>query len=128
MRLRRHFVDYVGAVDTDASRDAHLRNARRRQAQDALAFERDREAMLVSELEDILAEAVRPWAGKYLTDVDVGAWKGYQPLVWDREPTVEEIVRHLWTELDTEVEGLREIALVESNEFDRCRTVRLTRD
>jgi 6-pyruvoyl-tetrahydropterin synthase len=84
--------------------------------------------MPADELEDILSDAVKAWSGKYLTDVDVGTWKGYEPLVWDREPTVEEIVRHLWTELETEVEGLREIALVESNEFDRCRTVRLTRD
>ncbi len=60
MRLRRHRVDYVGAVDTNANRDAHLRAARRRQAQEALAFERDREAMLVSELEDVLAEAEGP--------------------------------------------------------------------
>jgi hypothetical protein len=37
-------------------RDAHVRAARRRQAEDALAFERDREAVLVAELEDLLAE------------------------------------------------------------------------
>ena len=37
-------------------RDAHVRAARRRQALDALAFEQDREAMLVEQLEDVLAE------------------------------------------------------------------------
>jgi hypothetical protein len=37
-------------------RDAHVRAARRRQALDALAFEQDREAVLVEELEDVLAE------------------------------------------------------------------------
>jgi hypothetical protein len=37
-------------------RDAHVRAARRRQALDALTFERDREAVLVEELEDVLAD------------------------------------------------------------------------
>lgn len=77
------------------------------------------------DLERILAETVEPWRGHYLTDTDVGEWKGYKPLLWDREPTVEEIVRHLWRRLDGSVPGLTEIALVESAEFDRCRTVRL---
>jgi hypothetical protein len=36
-------------------RDAHVRAARRRQALDALEFERDREEMLAVELEDTLA-------------------------------------------------------------------------
>ena len=44
-------VDYLGSVD----RDAHVRAARRRQALDALEFERDREEMLAVELEDVLA-------------------------------------------------------------------------
>jgi hypothetical protein len=48
-------VDYRDAVD----RDAHARAALRRQAEDALTFERDREAMLTVELEDILADATR---------------------------------------------------------------------
>ena len=52
-------------------------------------------------------------------------WQTYTPLVWDREPTVEEIVRHLWRELEAEVDGLVEVALHESTEFDRSRTVRL---
>jgi hypothetical protein len=47
-------------VETNANRDAHLRAGRRRQAQDALAFEQDRESMLVGELEDVLAEAEGP--------------------------------------------------------------------
>ena len=42
----------LAAVD----RDAHVRAARRRQALDALAFEQDREAVLVEQLEDVLAE------------------------------------------------------------------------
>jgi 6-pyruvoyl-tetrahydropterin synthase len=79
------------------------------------------------ELEATLLAAVEPWSGHYLTDVDVGKWKGYTPIVWDREPTVEEIARRLWTILDDQLPGLTEIALVESTEFDRCRTVRLSR-
>ena len=77
------------------------------------------------DLERILAEAVEPWSGHYLSDTDVGEWKGYTPLLWDREPTVEEIVRRLWSDLEAKVPGLSEVALVESTEFDRCRTVRL---
>ncbi len=77
------------------------------------------------DLEATLLRAVAPWQGKYLTNEDVGQWKGYDPLVWEREPTVEEIVRVLWKHLEGEVAGLTEVALVESTEFDRCRTVRL---
>jgi 6-pyruvoyl-tetrahydropterin synthase len=79
------------------------------------------------ELEQILHELVEPWHGHYLTDEDVGEWKGYQPLVWDREPTVEEIARRLWSELDGRVHGLVSVGVVESTEFDRCRTVRVSR-
>lgn len=77
------------------------------------------------DLERLLLETVQPWQGCYLTDEDVGEWKGYRPLLWEREPTVEEIVRHLWSALADRVEGLTEVALSESSEFDRCRTVRL---
>lgn len=79
------------------------------------------------ELEHILHELVEPWRGHYLTDRDVGEWKGYQPLVWDREPTVEEIARRLWHALDERIDGLVSVAVVESTEFDRSRTVRLNR-
>lgn len=79
------------------------------------------------EFEQILNELVEPWRGRYLTDEDVGEWKGYQPLVWDREPTVEEIARRLWSQLDEQVPGLVSVAVVESTEFDRCRTVRVSR-
>jgi 6-pyruvoyl-tetrahydropterin synthase len=79
------------------------------------------------DLEEMLQQVVEPWRGHYLTDTDVGEWKGYQPLVWDREPTVEEIARHIWEQLEIQVPGLVSIAVVESTEFDRCRTVRLTR-
>ncbi len=80
------------------------------------------------ELERLLADTVEPWRGHYLTDVDVGEWKGYTPLVWAREPTVEEIVRQLWTTLSARVPGLQSIALEEAAEFDRCRVVELSRD
>jgi hypothetical protein len=43
-------------MSASLDRDAHVRAARRRQAVDALAFEQDREAMLVGQLEDVLAE------------------------------------------------------------------------
>lgn len=79
------------------------------------------------ELEQVLHDLVEPWRGRYLTHEDCGEWKGYQPLVWDTEPTVEEIARRLWAMLDQRVDGLKSIAVVESTEFDRCRTVRLTR-
>jgi len=79
------------------------------------------------ELEQVLTDLVDPWRGKYLTDEDVGAWKGYLPLVWDREPTVEEIARRLWAQLDQRIHGLRSLAVTEATEFDRSRTVRLTR-
>jgi hypothetical protein len=41
-------------------RDAQVRAARRRQALDALEFERQREAMLAEQLEDVVAEADGP--------------------------------------------------------------------
>ena len=77
------------------------------------------------DLEAILVEAVRPWQGRYLTNEDVGEWKGYEPLVWEREPTVEEICRVLWRELEPQVPGLVEVSLIEGTEFDRCRKVTL---
>jgi 6-pyruvoyl-tetrahydropterin synthase len=82
--------------------------------------------MPADDLEALLHELVDPWRGRYLTDADVGNWKGYQPLVWDAEPTVEEITRRLWEQLSGDVPGLVSLALVESTEFDRCRTVRLS--
>ena len=78
------------------------------------------------ELEEILNELVEPWQGHYLTHEDVGEWKGYEPMVWDREPTVEEIPRRLWSAHDERVDGLVSVAVVESADFDRCRTVRLS--
>ena len=77
------------------------------------------------DLERILEDVVRPWRGHYLTDEDVGDWKGYRPLLWEREPTVEEICRVLWRELEPKVPGLIRVSLTESTEFDRCRTVTL---
>lgn len=82
----------------------------------------------VDDLEALLARIVEPWHGRYLTDVDEGEWKGFTALVWDREPTVEEIVRRIWRELEPQVPQLREVALREADEFDRCRVVRLTAD
>jgi 6-pyruvoyl-tetrahydropterin synthase len=78
------------------------------------------------DLEQVLIRAVRPWERRYLTHEDVGEWNGYSPIVWDREPTVEEITRRLWEQLTTQVPGLVSLALVESTEFDRCRTVRVS--
>lgn len=81
--------------------------------------------MPADDLEALLCDAIEPWEGHYLTTEDLGRWKHFNPIVWDREPTVEEIARHLWQTLSQRVPGLESIALVESNEFDRCRTVRL---
>ena len=79
------------------------------------------------DLEDLLRSAVQPWERHYLTDEDLGPWKGFEPLVWDAEPTVEEIARRLWDTLEPGLPTLESVALVESTEFDRCRTVRLSR-
>ncbi len=84
--------------------------------------------MPADDLEALLRAEVEPWAGHYLTDTDIGPWKSFLPLVWDREPTVEEIVRRLWNSIDPKVHGLVEVALTESSEFDRSRTVRLRRE
>lgn len=83
--------------------------------------------MPADDLEAILTDAVSPWVGRYLTDTDEGEWKGYEPLCCEREPTVEELVRMLWAELEPRVDGLLEVSLVESHEFDRCRRVSLRR-
>ena len=79
------------------------------------------------DLEHLLVEVVEPWRGRYLTDVDSGTWKGYQPLVWDREPTVEEITRRIWDALEPAVPGLVEVSVEEASEFDRRRLVTLRR-
>jgi 6-pyruvoyl-tetrahydropterin synthase len=84
--------------------------------------------MPADDLEELLHQVVAPWAGHYLTDVDLGPWKRLTPLVWDKEPTVEEIVRRIWASLEPIVPGLAEVALIESVEFDRSRKVRLMRD
>ena len=84
--------------------------------------------MPADDLEDLLHREVAPWAGHYLTALDVGAWKSFTPLVWDREPTVEETVRRLWASLEPKVPALVELSLTESEEFDRARTVRLRRE
>lgn len=84
------------------------------------------------DLEKELTCVVEPWRGHYLTDEDVGPWKGFEPLVWDREPTVEEVVRHIWDELDRRFAliahaDLEAVTLEEASEFDRCRVVSLSR-
>lgn len=84
------------------------------------------------DLEAVLAHVVEPWRGRYLTVDDVGPWKGFEPLVWENEPTVEEIVRRVWHDLDRhfadvpDVE-LTSVTLEEAAEFDRCRVVTLSR-
>jgi 6-pyruvoyl-tetrahydropterin synthase len=82
--------------------------------------------MPADDLEAILQQTLEGWRGHYLTDTDVGEWKGYVPLVWDTEPTVEEIARRLWDQLIAVVPDMVSLALVESTEFDRSRTVRLS--
>ena len=79
-------------------------------------------------MEKILTEVIEPWSGYYLTQKDVGIWKGYKPLIWDREPTVEEITRNLWDHLSEKIPSLIGVSLVESSEFDRCRKVSLTKN
>ena len=80
------------------------------------------------DLEKILTDAVEPWSGHYLTKKDVGIWKGYKPLIWTKEPTVEEITRNLWDHLSKKVPTLTGVSLIESSEFDRCRKVSLTKN
>lgn len=84
------------------------------------------------DLEALLGAVVEPWQGRYLTDTDLGQWKGFTPLVWDREPTVEEIVRRVWTHVQDELDArpgvvLESVSLEEASEFDRCRVVTLSR-
>jgi 6-pyruvoyl-tetrahydropterin synthase len=84
------------------------------------------------DLEQLLTDVVAPWQGKYLTHEDIGTWKGFVPLVWDHEPTVEEIVRRIFSAVDDVIArhdgvSLREVALEEASEFDRCRVVTLRR-
>jgi 6-pyruvoyl-tetrahydropterin synthase len=84
------------------------------------------------DLERLLTEVIEPWRGHYLTHEDVGEWKGFLPLVCDREPTVEEIARRVWRELEERIEPtsavLESVSLEEASEFDRCRVVSLSRD
>lgn len=84
------------------------------------------------DLEALLTGVVEPWRGHYLTHEDVGKWKGFMPLVWEREPTVEEIVRRIWIQVRDELDAvadvvLESVALEEASEFDRCRVVTLSR-
>lgn len=84
------------------------------------------------DLERELVDLVEPWRGRYLTHEDEGEWKGFRPLVWEREPTVEEITRRLWAMLDDRFRSvvgvtLESVTLEEAEEFDRCRVVTLAR-
>lgn len=84
------------------------------------------------DLERELTCVVEPWRGHYLTHEDVGTWKGFEPLLWEREPTVEEIVRQIWNQLDERFApipdaDLESVTLEEAAEFDRCRVVTLSR-
>lgn len=84
------------------------------------------------DLEHLLTEVVEPWRGRYLTADDVGVWKGFSPVLWDREPTVEEIVRRIWSQLEANFDDrtdvvLEQVSLGEASEFDRCRVVTLSR-
>lgn len=84
------------------------------------------------DLEKEITCVVEPWRGHYLTRQDVGHWQGFAPLVWEREPTVEEVVRHIWEALDERFAlipsaDLESVRLEEASEFDRCRVVTLSR-
>lgn len=84
------------------------------------------------DLERMLADVVEPWRGHYLTHDEAGPWKGFDPILWNREPTVEEIVRQIWGQLDTAFADIPDVilegvSLEEASEFDRCRVVTLTR-
>ncbi|MFP5488782.1 MAG: hypothetical protein ACLGHQ_10805, partial [Acidimicrobiia bacterium] len=84
------------------------------------------------DLEKELTCVVEPWRGHYLTHEDVGPWKGFLPIVWEREPTVEEVVRQIWVQLDERFAliqnaDLESVTLEEASEFDRCRVVTLSR-
>lgn len=84
------------------------------------------------DLERELSNVVEPWRGHYLTHEDVGPWKGFDPLIWDREPTVEEVVRRIWDALAARFDecadvDLEAVTLEEAAEFDRCRVVTLSR-
>jgi 6-pyruvoyl-tetrahydropterin synthase len=84
------------------------------------------------DLEHLLMTEVDPWLGHYLTNEDRGEWKGFEPLLWDREPTVEEIARRLWARLDLAFAddgavALESVSLEEASEFDRCRVVTISR-
>ena len=81
----------------------------------------------VHQLNRELADVVHPWEGHYLTHEDgLGDWKGYAPIVWQAEPTVEEIARYLGTALGERVPGLAELEIEEGNEPDRHRFVTLS--
>lgn len=84
------------------------------------------------DLEKELACVVHPWQGRYLTHEDQGVWKGLKPVVWEREPTVEEVARRIWDDLaerfaHIENAELEAVTLEEAAEFDRCRVVTLSR-
>ncbi len=84
------------------------------------------------DLEQLLGDVVEPWRGHYLTHEPTGTWKGFEPLLVEHEPTVEEIVRLLWRRLDEHFAGidgvgLESVTLEEASEFDRCRVVTLSR-
>lgn len=84
------------------------------------------------DLEKELTCVVEPWRGHYLTHEDVGPWKGFLPLRCEREPTVEEVVRLIWNQLDERFAlianaDLESVTLEEAAEFDRCRVVTLSR-
>ena len=83
--------------------------------------------MPADDLEAILQHAVDGWRGKYLTDEDLGPWKGYVAARvgrrtdgrGDRPPALGPPQRG-------RSPSLVSLAVVESTEFDRSRTVRLS--
>lgn len=84
------------------------------------------------DLEKELTRVVESWHGHYLTHEDVGPWKGFLPLLCEHEPTVEEIVRLIWNQLEERFAlipnaDLETVTVEEAAEFDRCRVVSLSR-
>ena len=84
--------------------------------------------MPADDLEELLHQVVAPWAGHYLTDADLGPWKGSRRWCGTRNRPSRRSCAGSGPRSTPIVPGLVEVALIESVEFDRSRKVRLIRD
>ena len=84
--------------------------------------------MPADDLEALLHELVEPWRGRYLTDADLGDWKGYSRSCGTPSRRSRRSPGGCGTSSTPTCPGWCRSAVVESTEFDRCRTVRLTVD